>query len=609
MRKQRRSPPPKDWSRTLQMRLHGEHPALDGMAVRYGAAKRNTFAQVYRLGCSFDEVKTPMCEKFGLPGRAFNSIEIDLKGMVKSRHEKSALDAEDAADKLKRVLKGGETARKRLAQAVLDKDHGECRKQHSIAVQKKESADRLRARVASATAESEATHPSICFGSAKRFNAQHHLHANRYASHEEWRNECWLPARSDQFFFVGSEDEPSGNKTCRATVNEDGSVKLRLLVGREDEDGNCETVILDGLRLNYGHDLWVSAIEAGDEEAKRSGRWQRETCAAVEALRAAGTLTKESEAALRKARKAERAKQSKVGAAIAYRFVKDGYGWRILTTITQPMPMLHADFSKGALGYDLNDGFVSRLRVDANGAFVDAADLDMTLRGLTSGQRLAAMHSLVDRLVKEALTLGLPIVIEWLNFTLKKLRLREAGCDAAARRLSSFAYAKFAELVKSHARLHGVAVVEVNPAFTSVIGAALHAVPNGLSVHGGAAMAIARRAMGIEEILPATMRVWQPHGAPLTMSRPECLQSKASVDPAWEGWPEVLKAVHAAREAAKCLRSTGRQRRQLLANERALKADGIPWDSFATVVPPGGTPGETSHAVTAGATRSLAFGG
>ncbi len=82
------------------MRLHGEHPALDGMAVRYGAAKRNTFAQVYRLGCSFDEVKTPMCEKFGLPGRAFNSIEIDLKGMVKSRHEKSALDAEDAADKL-----------------------------------------------------------------------------------------------------------------------------------------------------------------------------------------------------------------------------------------------------------------------------------------------------------------------------------------------------------------------------------------------------------------------------------------------------------------------------------------------------------------------------
>jgi ABC-type arginine transport system permease subunit len=74
---------------------------------------------------------------------------------------------------------------------------------------------------------------------------------------------------------------------------------------------------------------------------------------------------------------------------------------------------------------------------------------------------------------------------------------------------------KFAELLKAHARLHGVAVVEVCQAFTSVMGAALHAVPNGLSVHGAAAMTIARRAMGIEEILPATMRVWQPHGAPL----------------------------------------------------------------------------------------------
>jgi IS605 OrfB family transposase len=609
MKQQRRKPPPKDWSRTFQLRLHGEYPALDGMAVRYGDAKRNTFAQVYRTGSSFDDIKTPMCERFGLPARVFNSIEIDLKGMVKSRHEKSALDAEDAADKLARVLKAGERARKRMAQANLDNAAGENRKQHSIAVQKKESADRLRARMEHAKAESEAVHPSICFGSAKRFNAQHHLHANRYASHEEWRNECWLPARSDQFLIVGSEDESSGNGTCRATVNADGSVQLRLYVGREDEDGNCETVILDGLHLNYGHDVWVAAIEAGDEEAKRSRRWQRETSAAVEALRAAGTLTKESEAELRKARKAERAKQPKVGAAIAYRFVKDGYGWRILPTITQPIPMLQADFSKGAVGYDLNDGFVSRLRVDANGAFVDTADMDMTLRGLTSGQRLAVMHDLVDRIVKEALALGLPIVIELLNFTLKKLRLREAGCTAAARRLSSFAYAKFAELLKSHARLHGVAVVEVNPAFTSVIGAALHAVPNGLSVHGAAAMAIARRAMGIEEILPATMRVWQPHGAPLPVSRPNCLQSKASVDPAWEGWKEVLNAVHAARDTAKYLRSTGRQRRQLLANERALKADGIPWESFESVVPPGGTPGETSHAVTAGATRSLAFGG
>ena len=56
MKQQRRKPPPKDWSRTFQLRLHGEYPALDGMAVRYGDAKRNTFAQVYRTGSSFDDI-------------------------------------------------------------------------------------------------------------------------------------------------------------------------------------------------------------------------------------------------------------------------------------------------------------------------------------------------------------------------------------------------------------------------------------------------------------------------------------------------------------------------------------------------------------------------
>ena len=99
--------------------------------------------------------------------------------------------------------------------------------------------------------------------------------------------------------------------------------------------------------------------------------------------------------------------------------------------------------------------------MNAAGGFVDCRDLAMTLNGLTSGERLAVLHDVATDLVKEAVALGLPLVIEWLNFSLKKRRLKDVGCDAASRRLSSFAYSKFAPVLKFHARLHGVAVVEV----------------------------------------------------------------------------------------------------------------------------------------------------
>jgi hypothetical protein len=72
----------------------------------------------------------------------------------------------------------------------------------------------------------------------------------------------------------------------------------------------------------------------------------------------------------------------------------------------------------------------------------------------------------------------------------------------------------------------------------------LYAVPNGLSVHGAAAMVIARRAMEIEESLPSTMRIWHPHRASLSIQRPDCLRRKATVEPGWTGWWELHKAMH-----------------------------------------------------------------
>lgn len=83
-------------------------------------------------------------------------------------------------------------------------------------------------------------------------------------------------------------------------------------------------------------------------------------------------------------------------------------------------------------------------------------------------------------------------MIERLNFTKKKAKLREMG-PKYARMLSGFAYASFKQLIESKAKRSGVYVQSVNPAYTSQIGQMKFMARYGLSSHGAAACMIARR--------------------------------------------------------------------------------------------------------------------
>jgi hypothetical protein len=65
--------------------------------------------------------------------------------------------------------------------------------------------------------------------------------------------------------------------------------------------------------------------------------------------------------------------------------------------------------------------------------------------------------------------------------------------------LSSFAFNKTAASIKSACFRAGVEVVEVNPAYTSVIGAVSYARSKGIPTHQGAAYAIARRGLRMSE--------------------------------------------------------------------------------------------------------------
>ncbi|ENQ3106065.1 transposase [Bacillus cereus] len=68
--------------------------------------------------------------------------------------------------------------------------------------------------------------------------------------------------------------------------------------------------------------------------------------------------------------------------------------------------------------------------------------------------------------------------------------------------MSMFAYKKLISAMKSRAEKMGVAVFEVNSAYTSQIGKIKYMKRFGISIHQTASYVIARRAMGFKEKLP-----------------------------------------------------------------------------------------------------------
>jgi IS605 OrfB family transposase len=90
------------------------------------------------------------------------------------------------------------------------------------------------------------------------------------------------------------------------------------------------------------------------------------------------------------------------------------------------------------------------------------------------------------------------IVIEKLDFAKKKAELENEEAKNA-RALSSFSYSKNNAMTHSACFRQGIEVIEVNPAYTSVIGTINYAQKLGISTHLGAATAIARRGLGFSE--------------------------------------------------------------------------------------------------------------
>jgi IS605 OrfB family transposase len=294
--------------------------------------------------------------------------------------------------------------------------------------------------------EKELTSPRICFGEKKLFQKQFYLEENNYKDHSEWK-EAWQQARDRSFFLVGSKDESFGNQSCALLP---GRLRLRLTDRLVKEHGKKYLEL--PIEFTYQQELISKALACGQ--------------------------------------------------ALSYRLIKseNGYWYVHLSFELSSQSDLQTDCRYGALGIDLNPSCIALTQIDAYGNLSSSWQIPLQLKGKTSHQVEAILGEICSKIVQYARDQKIPIIVEKLDFEIKKQQLRSRGMN---RMLSQFAYKEFKKLITSQCFKFAIELKEVNPAYTSVIGKVKFSLGYGLSTHMSAAMAIARRALGFGESLRA----------------------------------------------------------------------------------------------------------
>jgi IS605 OrfB family transposase len=340
-------------------------------------------------------------------------------------------------------------------------------------------------------AERKAGQIHLCFGSKKLFRSQFHLAANGFRSHAEWK-QAWTEARSSQFFVLGSKDETAGCQGCVATRNLDGSYDLRV---RLPNAATEKHLVISGVRFPYGREQFEQSLA--------------------------------------------------VGRALSYRFLRDAKGWRVFVSSEGSPGKRISDRRLGAIGIDINVAQLVLAEVDRFGNFIGGERISCVSYGKRKAQAKAIMGDAVKRVMAGAIRGRKPIVIERLEFAEKKSSLENEE-SGRARMLSSFAYRQIVQYLKAAAFRAGVEVIEVNPAYTSTIGAVNYAARFGISIHQGAAIAIARRGLDLSE-RPAVRVAQLPTrgGGHVTLPLPEWTRGRQ----VWSLWSQVSRRIRAVLRA------------------------------------------------------------
>ncbi|MCS6782182.1 MAG: hypothetical protein NZ482_03225 [Gloeomargarita sp. SKYG98] len=476
-----------------------QHQVLSAYAELFGRVERSLFAAVV-AGRDKNQIKREFLQRFGITARQFNSARVELEGRLRAVKERQATQVEQLPQKI------------RQAQQIIKKE-----KRRFVLHQKQRRLARLQSQLARLEADRRSGKIRLCFGSNSLFRQQFALAANGYRSHAEWLAD-WRLSRSRQFFVLGSQDETAGNVSCQAVPEADGMFTLYLRVpdALVQRFANCLSpglqqrgkkvyLKLTGIRFAYGQDQIVQALQGV--------KVRTTTCRS-------------------------KATTKRIGTPVNYRFIRDERGWRVMVSVEPMPPEPVTNRAAGAIGVDINADHLAVTEMDRYGNWVSSWRLDLDLDGKTAGQKQAVILEACAQVARLAAEKGKPLVVEELDFQRKRAQL-ESESPRRCRQLSSFAYRKILTGLKSAALRAGVEVCEVNPAYSTVIGAVNYARKLGISPHLAAALVLARRVLRLSERPVGQGTVIVPwRGGHVTFSLPARNREKH----VWSFWREVARA-------------------------------------------------------------------
>ncbi len=188
--------------------------------------------------------------------------------------------------------------------------------------------------------------------------------------------------------------------------------------------------------------------------------------------------------------------------ALTYRIYAKDFRWFIACSTDIPKASLVSyPRQYGCLGIDLNPQIVGWAYGDPDGNLKDKGQIRLNLHSKRKNQQLAILHDLAKKIVALALKYRCPIVIEKLDFSAKKAQMKERG-RRYSRMLSNFTYSKLIDFLTQKSEDAGIELIQVNPAYSSLIGLVKYMLLYGLSSDTAAALVLARRAMRLSERVP-----------------------------------------------------------------------------------------------------------
>jgi IS605 OrfB family transposase len=457
-----------------------------------------------------NEAYNRLAQQNGIFAVEINSIRKKTEAIYKSWKELLATRISDQQGKIDKL-----EAKLKLRHLAPSKAHQWRRKLH-----------RYQGKLASLKAEQASGIPKICFGSKDLFYRQFHLKENRFKNHAEWLKE-WSTARSDSFYLAGRASERSGNNACILEVLETksdsfiGILKLRKknneIKGPKAKAGDFIPI---QVRFTYNSKYILQALAE-----KRP---------------------------------------------ITYRFTQDRKGWHMQAIVDLPVVPIVTDVRNGSIGVDQNPLCIVWSVIKPDGNCSDSYSAKLTQGHRTVRQAEHELSNVVCVLVDKAVLTKRPIVIEKLDFAQLQKELKSRGLN---RKLSRFKHSLFKKLLYGRSAKFGVEVIEVNPAFSSIIGWLKFGYGYGFDRHQAASIAIGRRVIRPNgKSFSERLRVRNTPGHPAASKLSRNTSAKPvrkRFEHAWTGWRRLGKLLASgasksrsagirSRQAVSC-QETGRQ--------------------------------------------------